>query len=124
MRKEAKMYTIINEKDKGKKQETKLSLVMAKLNIGTVVLADKTKLEYGQISNYKSGKKDNLMLDTAKKICNALGTSLDETFGDGQVDFKTKLLADLDAEIKKLDGRDAEGHLWFNKFKEIILSTK
>lgn len=88
--------------------------------MGTVVLADKTKLEYGQISNYKSGKQTNMMLDTAKKICNAMGTSLDETFGDGQVDFKTKLLADLNAKIKKLDERDAEGHLWYNKFKSII----
>ena len=124
MRKEAEMYTIIDEKNKGKKQETKLSAMMTKRNMGTVVLADKTKLEYGQISNYKSGKQSNMMLDTAKKICNALGTSLDETFGDGQVDFKTKILADINSEIKKLDGRDAEGHLWYNKFKEMILGVE
>jgi hypothetical protein len=49
---------------------------------------------------------------------------LDETFGDGVVDLKTRLITDLDDKIKKLNERDAEGHLWYNKFKDIVLNLK
>jgi len=121
-RKEVVMYLIIDEKNKGKKRKTKLSVVAANKNFGTVKLAKSTNLENGQISNYLSGVQTNMMLDTAKKICNVLGSSLDETFGEGEIDFKTKLLNKLQLEIMKLDGRDAEGHLWFNKFKDMVIN--
>lgn len=121
-RKEKLMYSIVDDKNKGKKHKTKFANIAKNMQLGTVKLAEMTGLENCQISNYLSGKNTNMMLDTAKKICNSLGTSLDETFGDGQVDLKTNLLKQIESDIKKLDGRDAEGHLWYNKFKNIILN--
>lgn len=118
------MYIIIDDKNKGKKHKTKFRDIAKVKQLGTVKLAEMTGLENCQISNYLSGKNSNMMLDTAKKICNALGTSLDETFGDGQVDLKTNLLKQIELDIKKLDGRDAEGHLWYNKFKDMVLNIK
>lgn len=122
MRKEAVMAYVIRTKKDKKKHKTKLNDLMIEKRINITKLAEMSGLERPQISNIASGLHTNIFLDNAKKICNALGTSLDETFGEGKVDFKSELLADLDAKIKKLDERDAEGHLWYNKFKEIILS--
>lgn len=116
------MKYVIREKKDKKKHKTKLQDLMIEKRISITKLAEISGLERPQISNIASGLQTNIFLNNAKKICNALGTSLDETFGEGRVDFKTELLADLDAKIKKLDERDAEGHLWYNKFRDMILS--
>jgi len=114
-------YVIRGKKDK-KKHKTKLNYLMVEKRISITKLAEISGLERPQISNIASGLHTNIFLNNAKRICNALGTSLDETFGEGEVDLKTRLLTEIDAKIEKLDERDAEGHLWYNKFKDIILS--
>lgn len=124
MRKEGRMpYTINTKKDK-KKHKTKLHDLMVEKRISITKLAELSGLERPQISNMVSGLQTNMHLDNAKKICNALGTSLDETFGEGVVDLKNKLLTEIEDKIKKLDERDAEGHLWYNKFKDMVLNLK
>lgn len=52
-----------------------------------------------------------------------LNKELNETYG-GVIDFRNKLLNNIDDKIKSLHERDAEGHLWYNKLKELVLNTK
>lgn len=121
MRKEVLMGYVIRKKEENKKHKTKLQEIMIEKRINPTKLAEMSGLERPQISNIASGLHTNIFLNNAKKICNALGTTLDETFGEGVVDLKTRLLADIDKKIEKLDERDAEGHLWYNKFRDMVL---
>jgi len=115
---------IIYEIGAKKKHPTKLSEVLPKKGIRPMQLAASSGVPNNIISNLISGIQTNLHLDNAKKICNVLDCTLDEAFGDGKIDFKTKLLAKIDSEIKALNERDAEGHLWLNKFKDVVNNLK
>jgi DNA-binding Xre family transcriptional regulator len=45
-------------------------------------LAELADLELYQVSNIVTGMQKDMLLSTAKKICNALNITLDEAFGD------------------------------------------
>ena len=61
---------------------TRLRVVLAQKGISQKDLAEMSGVEIYQISLLCSGKKTNIMLDTAKRIATALDVSLDEAFGD------------------------------------------
>lgn len=52
-----------------------------------------------------------------------LNNELNKIYG-GEIDFRNKLINKIDDKIKSLHERDAEGHLWYNKLKELVLNTK
>lgn len=52
-----------------------------------------------------------------------LNKELNEIYGGG-IDFRNKLLNKIDDKIKNLHDRDAEGHLWYNKFKNMVIDLK
>ena len=110
---------IIYEIGAKQKHPTKLSEVLPKKGIRPMKLASESGLANNIISNLLSGIQTNLHLDNAKKICNVLGCTLDEAFGDGKIDYKTKLENYIDSQINQLNEEDIEGHVWWNKFKEI-----
>ncbi|HWY13072.1 MAG TPA: helix-turn-helix transcriptional regulator [Bacteroidia bacterium] len=62
--------------------ETKLKKILLEKRMMQKDLAKLANVEVYQISQIASGKKTNIMLDTAKRICNALNKTLDEVFGD------------------------------------------
>ena len=64
------------------KRATRIRVLLAQRGMTQRDLAEMTGLEVCQISLICSGKKTNIMLETAKRICLALGSTLDETFGD------------------------------------------
>jgi transcriptional regulator with XRE-family HTH domain len=64
------------------KRRTKLRLYLREHKITQTKLAELADMEIYQISNIASGKQKDILLSTAKRICNALGTTLDEVFGD------------------------------------------
>ncbi len=47
-------------------------------------LARATDKEYYQISEWVSGKRPDMLLSTAKKICKVMDCTLDELFGDDE----------------------------------------
>lgn len=106
------------------KHPTKLKDILQKKNVRPMKLASNSGIANNIISNLISGIQTNLHLDNAKKICNVLDCTLDEAFGDGRVDFKTKLITHIDAHVKTLDERDAEGRLWWSIFKGVIDNIK
>jgi len=61
---------------------TKLRMVLAQKGVSQIQLSEMSGVETYQISQLCSGKKTNIMLDTAKKICTSLNVTLDEAFGD------------------------------------------
>ena len=54
-------------------------------------LAKLANLETYQVIEYVNGKRDDMLLSTALKICNALNCSLDEAFGDKIKEIKHKI---------------------------------
>jgi len=61
---------------------TNLEKIMKQRGMLQKELAEKANIELYQISQLCSGKKTNIMLDTAKRICKVLKCSLDKAFGD------------------------------------------
>ena len=61
---------------------TRLRVLLAKKGITQKQLAEMSGLETYQVSQVCSGKKTNIMLDTAKRIAYSLDVTLDEAFGD------------------------------------------
>lgn len=61
---------------------TRLKIILAQKGMTQKELAEIAGVEVYQISNICSGKKTNIMLETAKRICFALDVTLDEAFGD------------------------------------------
>lgn len=57
-------------------------IILRTKKISQKELAQASGLEAYQISNIITGKYKDLLMSTAKKICNALGVTLDEAFGD------------------------------------------
>lgn len=55
---------------------------MRQKKITVTKLAQLSDLEIYQVSKIASGMQKDLLMSTAKKICNALGESLDTVFGD------------------------------------------
>src|SRR3954467_7518056 len=82
------------------KRLTKLKSVLVSRKIKPMELAKLADLENSQVSIIVSGLQTDMLLSTAKKICNAIGSDLDETFGDGKQDFKTRLEAYIDNELQ------------------------
>lgn len=64
------------------KFRSKLERVMYEKGILQKEVAEKANIQLYQISELCSGKKTNIMLDTAKRICKVLKCSLDKAFGD------------------------------------------
>ncbi len=110
-------YKITQER---KKNNTAISAVLAKRQMSPSDLARKSDLEKAQIYNIVNGIQTDMLLSTAKKIANALGESLDTCFGDGDMGMKNKLLKYIEQQESKLHKMDAEGHIWWNKFKEVL----
>lgn len=54
-------------------------------------LAKLSDLEEYQISNYVTGKFDDMLLSTSVKICEALDCTVDEAFGDKVREMKSDL---------------------------------
>lgn len=65
-----------------KKRRTDLLVLMRDRKISQTLLALLSDLETHQIQNIVTGQQKDLLMSTAKKICNALDVSLDEAFGD------------------------------------------
>lgn len=42
----------------------------------------------------------------------------------GRLEYQTELLEYIDTATNQLDERDAEGHLWWAKFKELVNKVK
>ncbi len=69
-------------KIKKKRSRTNLRVILRERKITQTELAEMAGLEVYQISNIVTGKQKDLLMSTAKKICNALNITLDEGFGD------------------------------------------
>lgn len=65
-----------------KKRRTNLRVIIKQKRITQTQLAQLSDLEIYQVSNIVSGKQKDMLMSTAKKICNALNVSLDEAFGE------------------------------------------
>ena len=63
-------------------QITKLKQILTDRSMTQTELCNKTGIEHYSISLICSNKKKDMLLSTAKKICNALNCTLDEVFGD------------------------------------------
>lgn len=61
---------------------TRLKIVLLEKGITQKELTQRADLEFSQVSRIVSGKQENLLMSNAKKICKALGCTLDEAFGD------------------------------------------
>jgi len=59
-----------------------LRVILRQNKITQTQLAQMADLEIYQVSNIVSGKHKDMLMSTAKKICNALNISLDEAFGE------------------------------------------
>jgi DNA-binding Xre family transcriptional regulator len=64
------------------KKVTRLKVLLAQRGYTQNDLSSLTGIQRYMISQICSGKKTNLYLDTAKKICLALDCTLDDAFGD------------------------------------------
>lgn len=64
------------------RKTTRLKILLAQRGMTQKDLAEMTGMEVYQISNLCSGRNRNPMMETAKRICLALGATLDEAFGD------------------------------------------
>lgn len=64
------------------KKVTRLKVLLAKRGYTQGDLAQLSGVQRYMISQICSGKKTNIYLDTAKKICLALDCTLDDAFGD------------------------------------------
>lgn len=65
-----------------KKRRTNLRVFLREHKITQTELAQMAGLQIYQVSNIVSGKQKDILMSTAKKICNALSLTLDEAFGD------------------------------------------
>ena len=61
---------------------TKLKSILGERGISQSQFAELIDMEKNQIIQICSGVRTNIMMDNAKKICGALGLTLDEVFGD------------------------------------------
>lgn len=111
------MYEIRDTRDK---YPTKLQKVLAEKGISNKKLVEMTGLANSSVSEIKSGMQPTLHLSTAKKICNAIGCTLDEGFGDGNDDIKTVILKRIEQEMYKVEPQDVESNLWWAKFNELV----
>lgn len=113
-----------SKKDKKLKHRTKLNDVLVEKGISQTKLAKDTKLMDGQVSLIVLGMQTDMLLSTAKRICNYLDISLDELWGEGMVDYKTQVLNYIEKEKEKLDKNDVHGEIWLEKFKRFALTIK
>jgi transcriptional regulator with XRE-family HTH domain len=65
-----------------KKRRTNLMLILRGKKITQKKLAEMADMEVYQISKIATGMQKDLLMSTAKRICNALNVTLDEAFGD------------------------------------------
>lgn len=65
-----------------KKRRTNLMLILRDKKITQKKLAEMADMEVYQISKIATGMQKDLLMSTAKRICNALNVTLDEAFGD------------------------------------------
>lgn len=61
-----------------RKRRTNLRVILKKHNIKQQYLAQESDMENCQISGLCTGKKDDIMLSSAKRICNAINNILGE----------------------------------------------
>lgn len=110
--------------DKKLKHRTKLNDLLIDKGISQTKLAKDTKLMDSQVSLIVVGIQTDMLLSTAKRICNSLEVSLDELWGEGGVDYKTQVLNYIQNEKEKLDKNDVHGEIWLEKFKRFVLTLK
>ena len=67
-------------------QTTKLRQILKARSMTQKELSEKAGIECYQVSLICSNHNKDILLSTAKKICNALDCSLDEVFGDNDND--------------------------------------
>lgn len=115
---------VVTEKNPAKRHRTKLNDVLVDKDFSQTKLVNGTKLMHSQVSALVRGTQTDMLLSTAKRICNCLDVSLDELWGEGVIDYKTQVLNYIDAEMRKLDGNDIYGKLWLEKFKDFALKMK
>ncbi len=60
----------------------KLKAMIIKWDVTQRQLAHATGLKYYQVSELMTGKRKDILLSTAKKICKVFKCTLDELFGD------------------------------------------
>lgn len=79
-----KTYKMACNRKIGRKRRsrTKLYFVLKELDLSQMDLAEMADLELAQVSLMVTGRGGDIMLNTAKKVCNALQKSLDEVFGE------------------------------------------
>lgn len=116
------IITIITENNPKKKHRTRLHDILTDKGVNQTKLVEETKLMHGQVSLMVQGLQTDMLLSTAKRICNYLEVSLDEVWGEGVVDSKSQFLKYLDREIEKLDVNDVHGKLWLDKVKKFVLT--
>jgi transcriptional regulator with XRE-family HTH domain len=76
------------------KRITNLKIILKKKKISQTELAKLSDLEIYQVSNIVSGKQKDILLSTAKRICNALNISLNDAFGElGDCEHEYKYLS-------------------------------
>lgn len=107
-----------------KRHRTKLNDLLVDKNIKQSVLANSAGLEPSQVSLIVQGIQTDMLLSTAKKICNSLDVSLDELWGEGVVDYKTQTLNYIEREKEKLVKNDVHGEIWLEKFERFVLTLK
>ncbi len=103
-----------------KNKETILSVLLKEKRTNPAEMCRKADLEYSQVYPIVNGKQHDMLLSTAKRIANAMNCSLDTCFGDGDMGFRTRLLQRIESEEAKLHDMDANGHIWWNNFKQIV----
>lgn len=108
----------------GKKHRTKIFDALADKGMSQSDLVRETKMMHGQVSLIVQGVQTDMLLSTAKRICNSLNMSLDELWGEGALDYKTQSLKFIEIELAKLDDKDIYGKLWLEKFRDFVIKMQ
>ena len=77
-----KMVNGDNKENKPKKRFTRLKKILIERKMTQKELSKITDVAEYKISQLASGTISNIYLTTAKKICEVLGVTLDDAFGD------------------------------------------
>ena len=64
------------------KRKTRLKQLILESGMTQKEICDKAGIRQWQLSNLSTGKNNDCMLNTAKKICNILDINLHQAFGD------------------------------------------
>lgn len=76
------------KKSKRKRNRTRLYFILKEKDWSQMDLAEEADLELAQVSLLVNGLQKDILMNTAKRICNALKMTLDEVFSDQPYQIK------------------------------------